>query len=145
VTINWMKFTPIESFAGGLLIGLAAAVFILFHGRIMGVSGIVGGLLQSSKADRSWRLSFLAGLILAPLIAKFAGIAPGIRIEQSMIWLVVAGLLVGFGTSLGSGCTSGHGVCGIARLSPRSITATIIFMAFAMLTVWLMNKVQAGA
>ena len=111
----------------------------------MGVSGIVGGLLRSSKGDRSWRLSFLAGLILAPLITKFAGFAPAIRIEQSMIWLVVAGVLVGFGTSLGSGCTSGHGVCGIARLSPRSITATIIFMAFAMLTVWLMNKVQAGA
>jgi uncharacterized membrane protein YedE/YeeE len=145
VTINWMEFTPIESFAGGLLIGLAAAIFILFHGRIMGVSGIVGGLLHSSKVDRSWRLSFLAGLILAPLIAKFAGLAPAIRIEQSMIWLVVAGFLVGFGTSLGSGCTSGHGVCGIARLSPRSITATIIFMAFAMLTVWLTNKFQAGA
>jgi len=145
VTINWMEFTPIESFAGGLLIGLAAALFVLFHGRIMGVSGIVGGLLRSSKGDRSWRLSFLAGLILAPLITKFAGFAPAIRIEQSMIWLVVAGVLVGFGTSLGSGCTSGHGVCGIARLSPRSITATIIFMAFAMLTVWLMNKVQAGA
>lgn len=140
-----MEFTPIESFAGGLLIGLAAALFILFHGRIMGVSGIVGGLLRSSKGDRSWRLSFLAGLILAPLITKFAGFAPAIRIEQSMIWLVVAGVLVGFGTSLGSGCTSGHGVCGIARLSPRSIAATIIFMAFAMLTVWLMNKVQAGA
>ena len=145
MTINWMEFTPIESFAGGLLIGLAAALFILFHGRIMGVSGIVGGLLRSSKGDRSWRLSFLAGLILAPLITKFAGLAPAIRIEQSMIWLVVAGVLVGFGTSLGSGCTSGHGVCGIARLSPRSIAATIIFMAFAMLTVWLMNKVQAGA
>lgn len=145
MTINWMEFTPIESFAGGLLIGLAAALFILFHGRIMGVSGIVGGLLRSSKGDRSWRLSFLAGLILAPLITKFAGFAPAIRIEQSMIWLVVAGVLVGFGTSLGSGCTSGHGVCGIARLSPRSITATIIFMAFAMLTVWLMNKVQASA
>lgn len=145
MTINWMEFTPIESFAGGLLIGLAAALFILFHGRIMGVSGIVGGLLRSSKGDRSWRLSFLAGLILAPLITKFAGLAPAIRIEQSMIWLVVAGVLVGFGTSLGSGCTSGHGVCGIARLSPRSITATTIFMAFAMLTVWLMNKVQAGA
>jgi len=145
VTINWMEFTPIESFAGGLLIGLAAALFVLFHGRIMGVSGIVGGLLRSSKGDRSWRLSFLAGLILAPLITKFAGFAPAIRIEQSMIWLVVAGVLVGFGTSLGSGCTSGHGVCGIARLSPRSIAATIIFMAFAMLTVWLMNKVQASA
>lgn len=145
MTINWMEFTPIESFAGGLLIGLAAALFILFHGRIMGVSGIVGGLLRSSKGDRSWRLSFLAGLILAPLITKFVGFAPAIRIEQSMIWLVVAGVLVGFGTSLGSGCTSGHGVCGIARLSPRSTTATIIFMAFAMLTVWLMNKVQAGA
>lgn len=145
MTINWMEFTPIESFAGGLLIGLAAALFVLFHGRIMGVSGIVGGLLRSSKGDRSWRLSFLAGLILAPLITKFAGLAPAIRIEQSMIWLVVAGVLVGFGTSLGSGCTSGHGVCGIARLSPRSIAATIIFMAFAMLTVWLMNKVQASA
>ena len=144
VSINWTDFSPIESFSGGLLIGLAAAAFILFHGRIMGVSSIVSGLLRSSKGDRSWRISFLAGLILAPIIAKFAGFTPIIRIEQSTAWLVLAGLLVGFGTSLGSGCTSGHGVCGIARLSPRSITATLIFMAFAMFTVWLMNKLQAG-
>lgn len=145
MTINWTDFSPLESFSGGLLIGLAAAIFILFHGRIMGVSSIVGGLFRSSKDDRGWRISFLAGLILAPLIAKFSGLSPSIRIEQSMVWLVLAGLLVGFGTSLGNGCTSGHGVCGIARLSPRSITATLIFMGFGMLTVWLMNKLQAGA
>lgn len=143
--INWLEFSPLESFCGGLVIGLAAALFILFHGRIMGVSSILGGLLRAAKGDRSWRLSFLAGLILAPLCAKLTGLAPAIRIEQSIIGLVVAGVLVGFGTSLGNGCTSGHGVCGIARLSPRSILATFIFMGFAMLTVWLMNKVQAGA
>lgn len=144
MTINWLDFSPIESFSGGLLIGLAAAIFILFHGRIMGVSSIVGGLLRASKRDRGWRVSFLSGLILAPLIAKLSGFAPTIKIDQSVIGLVLAGLLVGFGTSLGNGCTSGHGVCGIARLSPRSLIATLIFMAFAMLTVWLLNKVQVG-
>jgi uncharacterized protein len=145
VTIDWAQFSPLSAFSGGLLIGLAAAGFILFHGRIMGVSSILGGLIDSAKGDRIWRLSFIAGLIAAPLLAKLMGFMPSVRIDQSLLGLVFAGLLVGFGTSLGNGCTSGHGVCGIARLSPRSIIATLTFMAFGMLTVWLTHKFQAGA
>jgi hypothetical protein len=145
VAIDWEQFTPVTAFSGGLLIGLAAAAFMLFHGRIMGVSGILGGLLRPVKGDRIWRASFLAGMIVAPLLARLVGFAPTIRIEQSGLGLILAGLLVGFGTSLGNGCTSGHGVCGIARLSPRSIIATLIFMAFGMLTVWLMHRFQTGA
>jgi len=145
VTIDWAQFSPLSAFSGGLLIGLAAAAFILLHGRIMGVSSILGGLIGSAKGDRGWRLSFLAGLIATPLLAKLIGFLPSVRIEQSTLGLVFAGLLVGFGTSLGNGCTSGHGVCGIARLSPRSIIATLTFISFGMLTVWLMQRFQAGA
>lgn len=144
MTIDWIQFSPTTAFSGGLLIGLAAAAFILFHGRIMGVSSILGGLLRAAKGDRGWRVSFLGGLIAAPLFAMLTGLAPAVRIEQSFLGLILAGLLVGFGTSLGNGCTSGHGVCGIARLSPRSIIATLTFMAFGMLTVWFMHRVQAG-
>ena len=117
---------------------------MLLHGRIMGVSSILGGLLTSVKDDSVWRVSFLAGLIAAPILGSLIGFMPSVRIEQSFLGLSFAGLLVGFGTSLGNGCTSGHGVCGIARLSPRSIIATLTFMAFGMLTVWLMHKVQSG-
>lgn len=145
MTIDWIRFSPVMAFSGGLLIGSAAAAFILFHGRVMGVSSILGGLLRAAKGDRDWRVSFLGGLIAAPLLAKLAGLAPAVRIEQSFLGLIIAGLLVGFGTSLGNGCTSGHGVCGIARLSPRSFIATLIFMAFGMLTVWFMHRFQAGA
>lgn len=145
MTIDWTQFSPTPAFTGGLLIGLAAAAFILVHGRIMGVSSILGGLINAVQNDRGWRISFLAGLIAAPFLAKLIGLTPAIRIEQSLPLLILAGLLVGFGTSLGNGCTSGHGVCGIARLSPRSIIATLIFMAFGMLTVWFMHKLQAGA
>ncbi|MEI6572170.1 MAG: YeeE/YedE thiosulfate transporter family protein [Alphaproteobacteria bacterium] len=145
MTIDWSQFSPLSAFSGGLLIGLAAAAFILLHGRIMGVSSILGGLIGSAKGDRGWRLSFLAGLIAAPILAKLVGFMPSVRIDQSLLGLVFAGLLVGFGTSLGNGCTSGHGVCGIARLSPRSIIATLTFMAFGMLTVWLMHRIQVAA
>ena len=145
MTIDWAQFSPLSAFSGGFLIGLAAAAFILLHGRIMGVSSILGGLIGSAKGDRGWRLSFLAGLIAAPLLAKLMGFMPSVRIDQSLLGLVFSGLLVGFGTSLGNGCTSGHGVCGIARLSSRSIIATLTFMAFGMLTVWLMHRVQAAA
>lgn len=145
MAIDWEQFSPVAAFSGGLLIGLAAAAFMLFHGRIMGVSGILGGLLRAIKDDRAWRMSFLAGMVVAPILARLVGYAPTIRIEQSGFGLILAGLFVGFGTSLGNGCTSGHGVCGIARLSPRSITATLIFMAFGMLTVWLTHRLQTGA
>ena len=144
MAIDWAQFSPLSAFSGGLLIGLAAAAFILLHGRIMGVSSILGGLIGSAKGDRGWRLSFLAGLIAAPLLAKLMGFMPSVRIDQSLLGLVFAGLLVGFGTGLGNGCTSGHGVCGIARLSPRSIIATLTFMAFGMLTVWLMHRIQVA-
>lgn len=139
MTIDFLNFTPLSAAASGALIGLAAAIFILAHGRIMGVSGILGGLVRPLKGDWGWRIRVFAGLISAPLLARAAGILPEARIDASVLILVIAGLLVGFGTSLGSGCTSGHGVCGIARLSPRSIAATLIFMVFGMATVWAMR------
>ena len=144
MSIDFVHFSPFSAIFGGALIGLAAALFILAHGRIMGVSGILGGLVRPLKGDWGWRTRFLAGLIAAPLLARLAGFMPEARIDSSLIVLVMAGLLVGFGTSLGSGCTSGHGVCGIARLSPRSITATLIFMAFGIATVWAMRVIGWG-
>jgi len=142
--LDWIHFTPFESLAGGLLIGLAAAVFILVHGRIMGVSGILGGLMPPLKGDILWRVSFMLGLIAAPLIARLAGLLPEVEIEGSLVQLILAGLLVGFGTVLGSGCTSGHGVCGMARLSPRSIVATILFVGSGMVTVWAVHAFGLG-
>ncbi len=139
ITIDWAAFTPWASLLGGLIIGLAATLFILMHGRIMGVSGILAGLLAPLKGDIGWRVSFLAGLIAAPVLAQASGVMPPIEISTGVIELVIAGILVGFGTTLGSGCTSGHGVCGIARLSPRSIIATCVFVGFGMITVYLRN------
>jgi uncharacterized membrane protein YedE/YeeE len=144
MTIDWAHFTPLWSTLGGLLVGLAASIFILFHGRIMGVSGILAGLIRPLKGDVAWRLSFFLGLISAPIGAKILGILPAIDIEGSPILLIIAGLLVGFGTNFGSGCTSGHGVCGIARLSPRSITATLTFMTTGVLAVWIMHHSGIG-
>src|SRR5271155_1622697 len=116
------NFTPISAAIGGALIGLSAVLLMLFNGRIAGVSGVLGGLLQPQATDRAWRVAFIAGLIAAPLTAGLVGFAvPMPQLPASTITLAVAGLLVGFGTRLGSGCTSGHGICGIARLSPRSI------------------------
>jgi uncharacterized membrane protein YedE/YeeE len=142
--IDWSHFTPFESLGGGLLIGLAAAVFILVHGQIMGVSSIFGGMLRPLKDDFFWRASFMLGLIAAPLFARFAGLLPEVQIEESAVRLIIAGLLVGFGTALGSGCTSGHGVCGMARLSPRSIVATILFVGSGMVTVWAVRAFGLG-
>lgn len=142
--IDWSHFTPFESLGGGVLIGLAAAVFILVHGQIMGVSGILGGLLRPLKGDILWRATFLLGLIAAPFIARLVGLLPEAQIEGSLVQLVIAGLLVGFGTALGSGCTSGHGVCGIARLSPRSIVATMLFVGSGMATVWAVRAFGFG-
>jgi len=136
------NFTPVASAAGGMLIGLAAALLWLGLGRIAGISGIVGGILPIRRREAAWRLAFLAGLLAAPLLlgvaAGYSAPAPAIG---SADLLAVAGLLVGFGTRLGSGCTSGHGVCGIARLSPRSLTATGVFMATAAATVFLVRHV----
>ena len=139
MTIDWTHFTPWTSLSGGLLLGVAAALFILLNGRILGISGIVGGLLNPKATDRVWRLSFLAGLAVSPLL--YHALAPTHlvhvpRIETGAGLIVAAGLLVGFGTRYGSGCTSGHGVCGLSRLSPRSLVATLLFMAAGFLTVY---------
>jgi uncharacterized membrane protein YedE/YeeE len=129
------NFTPFSAAIGGGLIGLAVALLMLTAGRIAGISGIVGGLIGGA-ADKGWRAAFIAGLIVAPLAAKLAGFTLSSP-EMPGNWgvIVIAGLLVGFGSRLGGGCTSGHGVCGIARLSPRSIAATLIFMGTAMAVV----------
>ncbi|MFC5606284.1 YeeE/YedE family protein [Variovorax soli] len=142
MTIDWTHFTPWASLAGGLVLGLAAAVFILFSGRILGISGIVGGLLSPRAGDAGWRIAFLLGMLAAPVTFSWiapAGLVPAPRIEAGYGAVVAAGLLVGFGTRLGSGCTSGHGVCGLSRLSPRSLVATLAFMGAGFLTVFLIR------
>ena len=136
------NFTPVSGLIGGLLIGLAAALLLLLNGRLSGISGIVGGLLAPKSSDVSWRVVFVAGLLLGAFIYVLAtGDAMLVRMQASLPVLVVAGLLVGFGTRLGSGCTSGHGVSGIARFSRRSIVATSVFFGVAMLTVFLTRHV----
>ncbi|WP_077033262.1 YeeE/YedE family protein [Pelomonas sp. KK5] len=135
MTLDWTHFTPWTSLAGGLLIGLAAAAFALLLGRIAGISGIVGGLLRPARGDIGWRLAFVAGLIAAPLAWRLFAAVPRPQVEASPLALIAAGLLVGFGTRYGSGCTSGHGVCGLSRLSPRSLLATLAFMGAGFLTV----------
>lgn len=137
------NFTPVSGLIGGLLIGASAALFLLLNGRIAGISGILGGALEQASADGAWRYAFLAGLVAAP--AAWAVFVPvTVEIEASTPLLIAAGLLVGFGTRLGSGCTSGHGVCGISRLSMRSIVATVTFMAFGFLTVFVMRHAIGG-
>ncbi len=132
------NFTPVSGLVGGLLIGLAAALLLLMNGRISGISGIVGGLLATKSAEVGWRVVFVAGLLLGAFIYMLAtGGAIPVKVEASVPVLVAAGLLVGFGTRLGSGCTSGHGLCGMARLSKRSIVASVVFFGVAMLTVFL--------
>jgi uncharacterized protein len=139
------NFTPISAAIGGALIGLAAVLLMLFTGRIAGIAGITGGLFSPKTDDRLWRLAFLVGLIAAPLVAARLGHAvPMPQMPGSMITIAVAGLLVGFGTRLGNGCTSGHGICGIARLSPRSIAATGVFMIAAIVVVALTRHVFGG-
>jgi uncharacterized protein len=137
MSIDWTHFTPGSALAGGVLIGLAAAWFVLIDGRILGASGLLGGLISPGAGDWQWRLAALLGLIVAPSVALllFAPATP--TIAANPVILVVAGLLVGFGTCLANGCTSGHGVCGLARLSPRSFAATATFMAAGFLTVFL--------
>jgi hypothetical protein len=137
MTIDWMHFTPAHSLSGGVLIGIAVALLLLGNGRIAGISGIVGGLLQRHKpGEFAWRIAFVLGLILAPALYSIVSELPGIRIDSGWRLLTLAGLLVGFGSRLGSGCTSGHGVCGLSRLSPRSIVATLTFMSSGFLTVY---------
>jgi uncharacterized membrane protein YedE/YeeE len=136
------NFTPVSGLIGGLLIGLAAVLLLLLNGRLSGISGIVGGLLAPKSSDAGWRAAFVAGLLLGALAHSLAtGGAIPVTMQASVPVLVAAGLLVGFGTRLGSGCTSGHGVCGIARLSRRSIAATSVFFGVAILTVFLTRHV----
>lgn len=141
MTIDWTQFTPWTALAGGILLGIAAAAFILLNGRVLGVSGILGGLLVPSRSDTSWRVFFLLGMVLAP--ATLTLLAPSFisapRIEAGSVAIIAAGLLVGLGTRYGSGCTSGHGVCGLSRLSPRSLVATLAFMASGFVTVYVIR------
>src|SRR4051794_1180604 len=135
------NFTPISSLLGGLLIGLAAAMLWLANGRIAGISGIVGNLPSTRTGDAAWRVAFLAGLIVAPSVyAVLAGV-PMIQLGASVPVVIAGGLLVGFGTRLGGGCTSGHGVCGLARFSPRSLIATCLFMAAGFITVFVTRHI----
>ena len=136
VTIDWSHFTPWTSFAGGLLIGIAAAMLVLLNGRVAGVSGILGGLLTPRPGEIGWRFAFIGGLLVAPALMRLFGTSVFPRIDASFATLVIAGLAVGIGTSYGSGCTSGHGVCGLSRLSPRSLAATLAFITLGMLTVF---------
>ena len=148
MTIDWIQFTPYTALGGGVFLGLASAAFILFNGRILGISGILGGLLAPLKGDVGWRVAFLLGMACAPtvfgmLFPADMRVAP--RIDADYLALVVAGLLVGVGTSYASGCTSGHGVCGLSRLSPRSLVATGSFMAAGFLVVFVMRHLLQGA
>ncbi len=141
-------FTPLSSLFGGALIGLSAVAFMLLNGRIAGVSGITAGLLSLSARDpdRAWRVAFVAGLIAAPLGLGLLGvIRTDIAFVVPLPVMLLAGVLVGFGTVLGNGCTSGHGVCGMARLSPRSLVATAVFMAAGILTTFIVHHLVAGA
>jgi len=140
------EFTPVMSLLGGVLIGIATVALMGIHGRIAGINGIVGGLLTSpASSDWSWRAAFILGMVVSPIaISAVTGDLPQISVPVKPLMLAVGGFLVGIGTSLGSGCTSGHGVCGMARLSARSIVATLTFMATGLLTVYLTRHVIGG-
>jgi uncharacterized membrane protein YedE/YeeE len=139
MSIDWNAFTPGSALAGGVLIGIAAGMFAVLNGRIAGISGIVGGLLRPGTQDVAWRVAFVVGLIGAPLVYTLFVTVPTLRVDAGYVSLVIAGLLVGIGTRYGSGCTSGHGVCGLSRLSSRSLTATAAFMSAGFVTVFVMR------
>ena len=143
--IDMANFTPWMSLAGGLLIGTGIALFALLAGRIAGISGIVGGLLRPKPGETGWRIAFLAGLVGAPFAYALFVPLPEVRVDAGVPVLLLAGLLVGIGTRYGSGCTSGHGICGLSRRSPRSIAATAAFMGAGFLTVWLLRHVLGAA
>ncbi|PZP93927.1 MAG: YeeE/YedE [Variovorax paradoxus] len=144
MTIAWNAFTPYAALAGGALIGLAAAIFVLFNGRIAGISGILGGLLRPASGGVGWRLAFLAGLVGAPMVYALAATLPRPQIDAGWGALIAAGLLVGVGTRYGSGCTSGHGVCGLSRLSLRSLVATLCFMGAGFATVYVVRHLLSA-
>jgi hypothetical protein len=144
MTIDWTHFTPWLSLAGGVTLGVASALFILVNGRILGISGILGGLVRPRVSDAAWRVAFLLGLLCAPAVYWWLAPAEFVharRIEAGFGQIVVAGLLVGLGTRYGSGCTSGHGICGLSRLSPRALVATLAFMAAGFATVTILHHV----
>jgi uncharacterized membrane protein YedE/YeeE len=145
MNIDWANFTPFVSLTGGIILGLASAIFILVNGRILGISGIVGGLFPPKMGDTFWRISFLLGFAAAPTV--FHAVVPAQyitapRIDATDLMVVIAGLLVGVGTRYASGCTSGHGVCGLSRLSPRSLVATASFMGAGFITVYVMRHLS---
>ena len=139
--IDWQNFTPFDAASGGVLIGVAVAILLFFNGRIAGISGILGGLFNFKKHDTAWRLAFLAGLVFSASIWRLVADLPAIQLDASLSTIFVAGILVGVGTSFASGCTSGHGVCGLSRISPRSLVATLIFMTTGMVTVFVVRHV----
>ncbi|WP_062308781.1 YeeE/YedE family protein [Polynucleobacter sinensis] len=140
--IDWLAFTPGPSLLGGVLLGLAASLYVLLHGRILGISGIVSGLLRPQQGHWAWRLSLILGILTAPFWAALVfGMHANSVIDADWFAIVIAGLLVGFGSHYGSGCTSGHGICGLSRLSPRSLLATMSFMFSGFLTVYLIRHI----
>ncbi|VTU36281.1 putative transporter component [Variovorax sp. PBS-H4] len=136
MSIDWSHFTPLTALAGGVLIGVAAAMFVLLNGRVAGISGVLGGLLRPLKGDSAWRIAFVLGLVGAPLLYLLFAVPPRPQIDAGYGTLLLAGLLVGIGTRYGSGCTSGHGVCGLSRFSLRSLAATAAFMGAGFVTVF---------
>ncbi|WP_303876640.1 YeeE/YedE family protein [Stutzerimonas kunmingensis] len=144
MTIDWISFTPWMALAGGVLIGAAASLFVLLNGRIAGISGLLASLVEPGAEGGSEKLLFLLGILFAPLLWMLFGNLPAMEFQSGWVGLLVAGLLVGVGTRYGSGCTSGHGVCGISRLSPRSIVATLTFMAAGFATVYVLRHLLGG-
>jgi uncharacterized protein len=139
------QFTPISGLIGGLMIGLSASIFVLLTGRVAGISGILGGVLSPDRGDIGWRVAFVIGLIAGPVLTGIVtGVMPEIMMQASTPLLIVGGLLVGFGTRLGNGCTSGHGICGLARRSERSLVATGAFFGVALATVFVLRHVIGG-
>ncbi|HBK44073.1 MULTISPECIES: YeeE/YedE thiosulfate transporter family protein [unclassified Polynucleobacter] len=140
--IDWLAFSPGPAFFGGILLGIAAALYVILHGRILGISGIISGLLSPKEGDVSWRISLVLGLLSAPFLGSlFFDLHTSSVIDAEWIAIIIAGLLVGFGSTYGSGCTSGHGVCGLSRLSPRSLVATLSFMGAGFLTVFVIRHI----
>lgn len=145
MVVDWNAFTPWSALGGGALIGIAAGMFVLLNGRIAGISGIIGGLLlKPARGDSAWRIAFVGGLLVAPLVYALVAVLPMPQIDAGYGTLALAGLLVGIGTRYGSGCTSGHGVCGLSRLSPRSLVATAAFMGAGFMTVFVIRHLVNG-
>ena len=143
MTIDWINFTPYSALAGGAILGVAVTFLLLATGRIAGSSGILGGLLPPTAGDSGWRLAVIIGLVISPLVYSLFTALPAIQIDAGLPTLILAGLLVGVGTRYGAGCTSGHGVCGLARFSPRSLVATLSFMFTGFITVGLVRHLFA--